>query len=99
MNLEPMNRRNFLKAGLTVGAGLAIAPRARAQAAGAGGADTLNIALVGVGAQGRVLINAILKIPDIRFRAVCDIWPYNQHEGGQSYQAVEQLRYLRSAVR
>lgn len=27
------------------------------------------------------------------------IWPYNQHEGGQSYQAVEQMRYLRSDVR
>ena len=22
------------------------------------------------------------------------IWPYNQHEGGQSYQAVEQMRFL-----
>ena len=22
------------------------------------------------------------------------IWPYNQHEGGQSFQAVEQVRFL-----
>ena len=30
------------------------------------------------GEQGRVLINAGLKIPDLRFRAVCDIWPYHR---------------------
>ncbi|MBN2000002.1 Gfo/Idh/MocA family oxidoreductase [candidate division KSB1 bacterium] len=34
----------------------------------------LNIALLGAGAQGEVLRNAILKIPGIRFKAVCDIW-------------------------
>jgi len=34
----------------------------------------LNVALIGAGAQGEVLMNAMLKIPNIRFRAVCDIW-------------------------
>jgi len=34
----------------------------------------LNVALIGVGAQGDVLLNAMLKIPNIRFVAVCDIW-------------------------
>ena len=34
----------------------------------------LNVALIGAGAQGSVLLNAMLKIPGIRFRAVCDIW-------------------------
>jgi len=34
----------------------------------------LNVALLGAGAQGEVLLNAMLKIPNIRFRAVCDIW-------------------------
>ncbi|MBN2411012.1 Gfo/Idh/MocA family oxidoreductase [candidate division KSB1 bacterium] len=39
----------------------------------------LNVALLGVGAQGEVLLNAMLKIPNLRFRAVCDIWTeYNQ---------------------
>ncbi|HKJ68745.1 MAG TPA: Gfo/Idh/MocA family oxidoreductase, partial [bacterium] len=36
--------------------------------------EELNIALLGVGAQGEVLLNAMLKIPNLRFRAVCDIW-------------------------
>ena len=40
--------------------------------------DDLNIALIGAGAEGRVLINACLRIPGIRFKAVCDIWGYSQ---------------------
>ena len=43
------------------------------------GSDDLNIALIGTGAQGQVLMNAMLKSPNIRFKAVCDIWKdYNQ---------------------
>jgi predicted dehydrogenase len=36
--------------------------------------DDLNIALIGVGAQGQVLMDSMLKLPALRFRAVCDIW-------------------------
>jgi predicted dehydrogenase len=39
-----------------------------------GGKDELNVALIGAGAQGNVLINSCLLIPGIRFKAVCDIW-------------------------
>jgi predicted dehydrogenase len=39
----------------------------------------INVALLGAGAQGEVLLNAMLKIPGLRFRAVCDVWAeYNQ---------------------
>jgi predicted dehydrogenase len=39
----------------------------------------INVALLGAGAQGEVLLNAMLKIPGLRYRAVCDIWTeYNQ---------------------
>jgi predicted dehydrogenase len=34
----------------------------------------LNVALLGVGAEGEVLLSSMLKIPGLRFRAVCDIW-------------------------
>jgi predicted dehydrogenase len=38
-----------------------------------------NVAILGAGAQGQVLLNACLKIPGLRFKAVCDIWKsYNQ---------------------
>ena len=48
-----------------------------AQPSGAGKSDTINVALIGCGEEGRILTNAALNIPDVRFRAVCDIWPYN----------------------
>ena len=39
----------------------------------------INIALLGAGAQGQVLTDAMLRIPGLRFRAVCDVWTeYNQ---------------------
>lgn len=39
----------------------------------------INVALLGAGAQGDVLLTAMLRIPGLRFRAVCDIWTeYNQ---------------------
>ncbi len=34
----------------------------------------VNVALIGAGAQGQVLLDAMLRIPGLRFRAVCDIW-------------------------
>lgn len=75
-----VNRRTFLKTGLAAGAGLAVMP-GTASAGTAPGEDTVNIALCGIGAQGRVLMNALLRIPDVRFRAICEIWPYNQRYG------------------
>jgi len=41
--------------------------------------NDINVALLGTGAQGQVLMNSCLKIPNIKFKAVCDIWTdYNQ---------------------
>ena len=41
--------------------------------------QVINVALLGAGAQGQVLTDAMLRIPGLRFRAVCDIWAeYNQ---------------------
>src|SRR5215218_8766134 len=34
----------------------------------------VNVALIGAGAQGQVLTDAMLRIPGLRFRAVCDVW-------------------------
>jgi predicted dehydrogenase len=34
----------------------------------------INVALLGAGAQGQVLLDAMLRIPGLRFRAVCDVW-------------------------
>jgi len=41
--------------------------------------SVINVGLLGVGAQGQVLLDSMLRIPGLRFRAVCDIWKeYNQ---------------------
>jgi len=97
---EP-TRRGFLSTGLKLGAAVLVAPHvARAQTA-----DALNVALIGCGDQGRVLLNAALKIPDIRFQAVCDIWPYNRTYGerllkkfGHAARPFEDYRELLSAT-
>jgi predicted dehydrogenase len=49
------------------------------EAAAATGQSELNVGLLGVGAQGEVLLDAMLRMRGLRFRAVCDIWKeYNQ---------------------
>ncbi len=73
-----LSRRDFLSTSAKLGAVLVAAPYVARAAAGG---EALNVALIGCGEQGRVLINAALKIPDVRFRAVCDIWPYNRTYG------------------
>ncbi len=72
-----LTRRDFLSTGLKLGAAVLVAPYV-ARARQTAGRDALNVALIGCGEQGRVLLSAALKIPDIRFVAVCDIWPYNR---------------------
>jgi len=71
-----IDRRRFLGYA-AAGVGLLLAKKE--QAAGridqkSSSSDEVNIALIGAGAQGQVLMNSCLKIPNVRFRAVCDIW-------------------------
>ena len=40
--------------------------------------DDIQIALIGAGRHGRDLLNYCLDIPGVRFKTVCDIWPYAQ---------------------
>ena len=87
MNKEKSNkdidRRNFLTVSAAAGAGLIISKMAKGQTT-TGSSDDLNIALLGTGAQGQVLMNACLKIPNLRFKAVCDIWTgYNQRRASR----------------
>jgi hypothetical protein len=73
-----IDRRSFLRSTAAAGAGLAFSPMVLGQAGGAK-ADDINVALLGAGAQGQVLMNACRNIPGVRFKAVCDIWTaYNQ---------------------
>ena len=73
-----IDRRKFIKTSAATGASIILAPNIL-RAGKSFGIDNVNVALLGAGAQGQVLMNACLKIPGVRFKAVCDIWKeYNQ---------------------
>ena len=76
-----MGRRAFLTSVAATGAGLVLAKAAGGAPAAAPNADDLNVAIIGAGAQGMVLLRDALKIPGIRFKAVCDIWDYSKRYG------------------
>ena len=78
-NNSKLDRRSFLRSSAAVSAGLVLSPMMLGKADAAKKTDDINIALLGVGAQGQVLMDACRNIPGIRFKAVCDIWTaYNQ---------------------
>jgi predicted dehydrogenase len=71
----------------------ATAQTAAAGPAAAGDVQEINVALIGAGAQGQVLTDSMLRIPGLRFRAVCDVWTeYNQRR------VVNQLRKFKHEV-
>jgi len=70
---KDISRRNFVKTSAAAGAGIILSPMIMSKAR-ANDSNNLNIALLGCGSEGQVLMNAMLKIPNIRFKAVCDIW-------------------------
>jgi predicted dehydrogenase len=105
-----VSRRDFLRSSAAAGLGVAFAgpvlgqaPPAAAPAA-AKASDELRVAVIGCGAQGRVLIEAMLRIPSVRIVALCDIWSYSrQYTGnylkkyGQAANVYEDYRELLAA--
>lgn len=81
---KKLSRRDFLKSSASAGLGMAMAGEALTGASLSGMTQEkqkpteLRVALIGAGTQGRVLIESCLRIPGIRFVAVCDIWEYSQ---------------------
>jgi predicted dehydrogenase len=75
-----VSRRSFLTTSGKAAAGLAAFGVPAANALGAN--QKLNIGLIGVGGRCRHLMQALVRIPDVRVVAVCDI--YDPHlEGGR----------------
>ena len=64
-----VSRRTFL---MTSAAALAAvgAPAARARSAG----ETLNIGCIGTGGRCQTLMKSLVKVPNVRIAAVCDIY-------------------------
>jgi len=74
-----MDRRDFLQSAAAAGAGLVFSPMVIGQTRAGKKTDDINVALIGAGEQGKTLMMDCLKIPGVRFKAVCDIWPYNRN--------------------
>ena len=79
MDTTTFNRRDFIK---TTAAAASILPtfNVLSQQAHTIGPkdDDVNVAVIGYGAEGEILTDAAMKIPGVRFRAVCDIWEYRR---------------------
>ncbi|MBC8096641.1 MAG: Gfo/Idh/MocA family oxidoreductase [Akkermansiaceae bacterium] len=71
-----ISRREFVRTTAAAGAGLLLAANTPAIAQNKSPNTKINIALIGFGAQGRVLLESLLKIEGIRLVAVVDIWDY-----------------------
>lgn len=75
---DGVNRRSFMSAAAIPGAGLSFAPSLFASPSKPA-IDDINIALIGLGQQGRRLTNTHIKLPGVNIKAVCDIWEYHRN--------------------
>ena len=75
---QPINRREFISTSAAAGAGLMLASGAKVFGQTKSPDGKLNVAVIGYGAQGRVLVESLLKIDGIQIVAVCDIWQYTR---------------------
>ncbi len=83
-------RRDFLqRSAAGIGAGLVLGAPGLLKAGDNSPSKKLNIALVGMGKQGRVLFEAMMNIPGLRFQAVCDISDYNRKYGMGKVRALQ----------
>ncbi|NDC75624.1 gfo/Idh/MocA family oxidoreductase [bacterium] len=96
-----LSRRRFLSGSASAALALAAGPPLFSIGTGTGVEKPLRLAVIGFGAQGRVLVEALLKVPDVRIVALCDIWDYARVYGERllksnglevaSYRDIEEL--------
>ena len=81
-------RRDFLQSAALAGTTLILSPMISADQDSNETQDDINVALIGAGSQGQVLLNACRNIPGIRFKALCDIWEnYNRKRTARIFKA------------
>jgi predicted dehydrogenase len=80
-----VSRREFITSSAVAAASAGIVLGARAEDAKAvPAADKIHVALIGYGAEGRVLMESLLKITTIKLVAIVDVWKYAR-DYGQRY--------------
>ena len=74
-----LNRRNFMKGAAVASAFLPRFNILHADDITIGPKDdTINVAMIGFSAEGKVLAASLVRIPGVRVRCVCDIWKFEQ---------------------
>jgi hypothetical protein len=85
-----LNRREFIGATAVAGAGLLLngckSESEQAAAIHKSSLNTINIALIGYGEEGKVLLESLLNIEGVKLVALCDIWDYHLNEGARYLQ-------------
>jgi predicted dehydrogenase len=81
-----LNRREFIGATAVAGAGLLLNgcksdSEQKTAPVRSGSLNTIHIALIGYGEEGKVLLESLLNIEGVRVVALCDIWDYHRNEG------------------
>ena len=84
--VDKLNRREFISATAVTGAAMLL--EACKSDTGEQKAvikksslNTINVALIGYGEEGKVLLESFLNIEGVRLVALCDIWEYHRGEG------------------
>ena len=89
--VDKLNRREFIGATAIAGAGIlleACKSDSGKQAAPVkkSSLNTINVALIGYGEEGKILLESLLNIEGVRLVALCDIWDYHRNEGARYLQ-------------
>ncbi|MBS1804145.1 MAG: Gfo/Idh/MocA family oxidoreductase [Acidobacteria bacterium] len=84
--VDKLNRREFLSATAVAGAAMLIdACKSDSSDQKAvvkkSSLNNINVALIGYGEEGKVLLEAFLNIEGVKLVALCDIWEYHRGEG------------------
>jgi predicted dehydrogenase len=74
---EALTRRQFVASSAVAGAGLVLSS-SRSLAQATAPSSRIRIALIGTGTQGNILLESLVKIPEIEIVAICDIWDYKR---------------------
>jgi predicted dehydrogenase len=88
-----LNRRKFISATAVAGAGLLLNScksdsGEKTAAVKTSSLNTLNVALIGYGEEGQVLLESLLNIEGVRLVALCDIWNYHLDAGARYLEKV-----------
>ncbi len=88
-----LNRREFI--GVTAVAGASMLLEAcksdssqKTASTAKSSLNTINIALIGYGEEGKVLLESLLNIEGVKLVALCDIWDYHLNEGSRYLQKI-----------